>query len=63
MAKRGLTSSIFAAATEVTSTLNQISLRDKGKDVLQSKRMKVIHKSRSIKQGDKCQNVLDQAGF
>jgi hypothetical protein len=61
MAKRGLTSSIFVAATEVTSALNQVSLKDKEKDVLSNKLMDVINNSKSIKSGDKCQNVLSQA--
>ena len=58
MAKRGLTSSIFVAATEVTSTLNQVSLRDKEKEVVSNKLMDVINNSKSIKWGDKCQKNL-----
>ena len=61
MAKRGLTSSIFVAATEVTSALNQVNLRDKEKNVVSNKLMDVINNSKSIKSGDKCQNVLGQA--
>jgi hypothetical protein len=61
MAKRGLTSSIFATATEVTSALNQVSLRDKEKDVVSNKLINAINNSKSIKSGDKCQNVLSQA--
>jgi hypothetical protein len=58
MAKRGLTSSIFAAATEVTSALNQVNLRDEEKNVVSNKLMDAINNSKSIKQGDKCQSVL-----
>ena len=61
MAERGLTSSIFVAVTEVTSALKQISLRDKEKKVVSNKIMDVINNSKSIKSGDKCQNVLGQA--
>ena len=61
MAKRGLTSSIFVAATEVTSALNQVNLRDKEKGVVSNKLKDVINNSKSIKSGDKCQNVLGQA--
>ena len=45
----------------MTSALNQFSLRDKEKDVVSNKLMDVINNSKSIKSGDKCQNVLGQA--
>jgi hypothetical protein len=45
----------------VTSALNQVSLKDKEQDVLSNKLMDVINNSKSIKSGDKCQNVLSQA--
>jgi hypothetical protein len=45
MAKRGLTSSIFAAATEVTSALNQVGLRDNEENVLSNKLVKMINES------------------
>jgi hypothetical protein len=36
-------------------------LKDKEQDVLSNKLMDVINNSKSIKSGDKCQNVLSQA--
>ena len=45
----------------MTSALNQVSLKDKEQDVLSNKLMDVINNSKSIKSGDKCQNVLGQA--
>jgi hypothetical protein len=45
----------------VTSALNQVILKDKEQDVLSNKLMDVINNSKSIKSGDKCQNVLSQA--
>jgi hypothetical protein len=60
MVKRGLTSSIFAAATEVTSALNQVNLRDKEKDDVSNKLKDVTNNSKSIKSGDKCHNVSGQ---